>query len=44
MLQRARCNAVRAVWIVLRGPFGAPQDGGGGILKQALINPMLGAT
>jgi hypothetical protein len=22
------CNAARATWIVLRGPFGAPQDEG----------------
>src|SRR5208283_2894756 len=28
------CDAACAKWIVLRGPFGAPQDEGGGLLKQ----------
>ncbi len=33
---RGRCRAVFATRIVLRGPFGAPQDEGGVLLKQAL--------
>ena len=31
------CDDARATWIVLRGPFGAPQDEDGGLLKQALM-------
>jgi hypothetical protein len=30
------CDAARATWIVLGGPSGAPQDEGGGLLKQTL--------
>src|SRR5208337_1627774 len=30
------CDSACAKWIVLRGPFGAPENEGGGLLKQAL--------
>jgi hypothetical protein len=35
MLPKAFATA-RVTWIVLRGPFGAPQDEGGALFKQTL--------